>query len=74
MKKLTKRYIYAGILATIVIVVMYVVGMSDVINFSPPFDIGFNQYIDIKAGVIGICFLVIGFIIWFLTFKKDKRL
>lgn len=68
MEKLTKRYIYSVILITMVIVVMYVVGMSD-IHFSPPFDVGFNQFIDIYAGILFACWLLIGFIIY-LIFKK----
>lgn len=69
MKRLTKNYIYAGVLATIVIVVMYTVGMNDEIILSPKFDIGFYQFIDIKAGILCILFLSIVFIIYF-TFKK----
>ena len=68
MKQVLKKYVYGGIFATIVILVAYTVGMGD-IHFSPPFAIGFNQFIDIKAGILCILGLSIVFIIYF-TFKK----
>lgn len=68
MKQVLKKYVYGGIFATIVILVAYIVGMGD-LNISPPFDIGFGQSVDIKAGILCICGLSIVLIIYF-TFKK----
>ena len=69
---MAKKYYWAILLVVITIIVMYVSGMSNT-YLSEPLDIGFNQYLDLKTGVLFVTLLVIGFTIGFFVFNKNKR-
>lgn len=67
-----KKYYWIIFLAMATITVMYLYGMTGV-YLSEPYDIGFGQFLDIKSGVVFVSLLLLGFIIGFFTFKKNKK-
>ncbi len=67
-----KKYYWAIILAVATITVMYLYGMTGV-YLSEPYALGFNNYLDIRSGVVFVFLLLLGFIIGFFTFKKKKK-
>ena len=64
-----KYYYWIGILTIFTIAVMLLFGKTN-FNITDPFYIGFEQYIDIGAGILFVILLGIGFIIGLFTFKK----
>lgn len=51
---------------------MYVFAETN-LYITEPFDIGFNQFIDIGAGIMFIFFISIGIIIGFVLFRKKHK-
>ena len=66
-KKKTFSWIIVLVVSTIVI--MFVFARTN-LYISEPFDIGFDLFIDIGAGVVFVFLISIGVIIGFFTFRK----
>lgn len=69
---MNKNYYWIILLAIITIGVMYASGMSNT-YLSQPYDLGFNQYLDLKMGVMFLTLLAVGFAIGLMTIKKKKK-
>lgn len=66
---MNKKYYWIILLAVITIGIMYASGMSK-FYFGEMYDIGFDQYLDVRAGIMFVSLLSIGFIIGIFVFKK----
>lgn len=71
MTKSKKNHYWIIILVVSTIVIMFLFARTN-LYISEPFDIGFDLFIDIGAGVVFVSLISIGVIIGFFAFRKKN--
>lgn len=70
-RKTKKTFGWIIVLAVATIIIMFVFARTN-LQITEPFDIGFNLFIDIGAGVMFVSLLLLGGIISYFIFRKKN--